>query len=104
MDGYWGTICDENWNTTEAGVVCRQLGFDGEFRVLPTGTFKEGSGPIHLSQVYCNGNETNFLECKYETNNNCHHRNDAGVDYGGLSLSSIEKDGTYLDDSLFTTL
>ena len=60
----WGTVCDNSFSTSDAHVVCRQLGytFNGT-QVVPISEFSQGSGPIFLDEVACDGEEGRIMEC-----------------------------------------
>ncbi|XP_071505151.1 neurotrypsin-like [Diadema antillarum] len=75
----WGTVCNDQWDFTDAQVVCRQLGFAGvdDHEVY----FGSGVGSIHLDDVECLGSENRLVECSHRSwgSNNCDHTEDVGV-------------------------
>ena len=96
-NGEWGTVCDDGWDDTDAGVVCRQLGF-GSYGNVPYRRyyyygpyFGQGSGPIWLDNVACIGNESTLASCGHlgvRVTRSCSHRKDAGIKcYGGQSIT-----------------
>ena len=84
LDGLWGTVCDDGWDTNDATTVCRQLGYiDTSNYGIPTRVayFGEGRGPIHLSIVECTSSDTSLINCVSDKTgiNQCYHHEDAGV-------------------------
>ena len=104
--GVWGTVCDDFWGSSDAQVVCSQLGYNtagmlGQWLhyiliimllfflkiyafvgalAFSTAYFGQGAGPILLDNVLCAGNESSLLECNHIFNqSNCAHTADAGV-------------------------
>ena len=74
----WATVCDDRWDNTDAGVVCRQLGLS------LTGSaayFGPGTGTILLDEVNCTANQSNIFNCHHAgfENHDCSHIEDAGV-------------------------
>ncbi|XP_011665441.2 deleted in malignant brain tumors 1 protein-like [Strongylocentrotus purpuratus] len=81
-DGSWGTICDNSWDLRDARVVCRMLGFDGALDAPGSARFGQGSGPISLVYVSCDGTEDSLVDCAHGGIGNysfCGHGRDAGA-------------------------
>ena len=81
-DDTWGTVCDDFWDTADASVVCRQLGFPPQGPVaFSNAVFGQGTGPILLDNVACTGSESRLANCSHDGIgiHNCGHSEDAGV-------------------------
>ncbi|XP_072166896.1 CD5 antigen-like [Diadema setosum] len=95
-DNSWGTICDDSWSSTEAEVVCDQLGYDEVDVALEY--VGPGDGAIHVSSLSCYGHESSVENCLNVNfgSTGCDHTEDVGVrceytsyGYSGLSTYVI---------------
>ena len=81
-NGEWGTVCDDGWDDTDAGVVCRQLGLESSGTAIGSAGFGQGSGSIWLDSVTCTGTESTLASCGHlgvNITRSCTHTKDAGV-------------------------
>ncbi|XP_008335611.1 deleted in malignant brain tumors 1 protein-like [Cynoglossus semilaevis] len=87
--GSWGTVCDDEWQISNADVVCRQLGCGHAVSAPMNAHFGRGSGPIWLDNVECTGQESALTHCPHNGfgENNCGHGEDASV----ICLGSLQK-------------
>ncbi|XP_072180910.1 scavenger receptor cysteine-rich domain-containing protein DMBT1-like [Diadema setosum] len=88
-DGAWGTICDDEWDSNDAEVVCRMLGYPAAERAIRWPGFGPGEGRILLDNVQCQGSEERLLDCPHNgfLKHNCRHQEDAGVSCRGKAPS-----------------
>ena len=78
IGGQWVRVCDDGWDDSEAGVVCRQLGFGTSGRAKQIQT--TGSGET-ISNFKCSGNEARLLQCNHNGMNisDCDNYDDVEV-------------------------
>ena len=91
-NGRWGTVCDDGWDDTDAGVVCRQLGFGSSGTAIGSAGFGQGSGSIWLKDVTCTGNESTLVSCGHAGVGitwKCSHNEDAAVKCSGTINESM---------------
>ena len=110
INDQWGTVCDDSWDSTDATVVCKQLGYAytgseckccllswkllfmqlylGDTGGTPhyNAYFGAGAGPIFLDDVVCTSGASQLLECSSSPvlAHNCDHHADAGVGCEGI--------------------
>ncbi|XP_030839705.1 uncharacterized protein LOC105439904 [Strongylocentrotus purpuratus] len=88
-DNLWGTICNRGWDSTDSGVVCRQLGFQVS---LSSPSFGPGipTQRIWLADVQCESSDRRLNECvtdgQWGQTSTCPHNNDVGVRCSGLNV------------------
>ncbi|XP_078685521.1 CUB and sushi domain-containing protein 3-like [Branchiostoma floridae x Branchiostoma belcheri] len=77
----WGTVCHNRFNMDDADVVCRMLGYPNATQVQNDAYFGQGTGPIYMDDLRCDGSETSLFSCSYAgwTIHDCDHGQDAGV-------------------------
>lgn len=71
--GVWGTLCENDWKTETAEVLCRQLGYKGveldltahnERWYVPMAVYDVNRGPVWFNGDGCNGREKTLSECQ----------------------------------------
>ncbi|XP_019849144.1 PREDICTED: deleted in malignant brain tumors 1 protein-like [Amphimedon queenslandica] len=84
----WGTICDDGWDSSDARVVCRQLGFDTSlYSYSCCANYGRGSVPIRIRNVGCSSSYSSLSSCSYTLGSyRCSSSEVAGVEcYGRIT-------------------
>lgn len=84
-------MCDDQWDTWDADVVCAQLGCGYALSVTGQGgSFPPGRGPVHLDDLNCTGKEENLWACPAARDEpDCGHKEDAGVVCSGHCSNNL---------------
>uniref|UniRef100_A0ABM5GJI9 Neurotrypsin n=2 Tax=Pogona vitticeps TaxID=103695 RepID=A0ABM5GJI9_9SAUR len=64
LNGIWGMICSNDWDDTDASVICKQLELGERGTAKQTTLPGLGLIPVYWSNVRCHGDEENILLCE----------------------------------------
>ncbi|KAL1275623.1 hypothetical protein QQF64_035246, partial [Cirrhinus molitorella] len=86
----WGSVCDDQWDISDAQVVCRQLGCGAALRADGNSVFGAGEGVVWLNRVECRGNEIHLWDCPLSLKNHtdCSHKEHVGLTCADLPVST----------------
>ena len=95
LSGTWASVCHNNWENSDARVVCQQLNLSYEGAEARTVQFTRQHDDLVVLDVGCVGNENRLIDCQYtnSTDSDCDLRRHAGVicqplcPFGNLRLS-----------------
>ncbi|KAF5291677.1 hypothetical protein FQA39_LY14314 [Lamprigera yunnana] len=81
-NGQWGAICDDEWDSAEADVVCRQLGYaESVGKATHNSHFGPARRQFWMDNVYCDGSEDDITSCRFDGwgSHDCEAHEAAGV-------------------------
>ena len=81
-NGLWGTVCDDEWDLTDAHVACSELGFYDAVAARHDAFYGQGTEQIWLDEVNCVGTETTIGNCSHRGwgSHKCGHGEDTSVE------------------------
>ncbi|XP_044754484.1 endoplasmin-like [Coccinella septempunctata] len=81
-EGRWGAICDDEWDSAEAKVICNQLGYkNGTSKYTGNAYFGPAKRKFWMDNIYCEGSEKEITSCRFDGwgSNDCDVTEAAGV-------------------------
>uniref|UniRef100_A0A9J8C2B3 Soluble scavenger receptor cysteine-rich domain-containing protein SSC5D n=1 Tax=Cyprinus carpio carpio TaxID=630221 RepID=A0A9J8C2B3_CYPCA len=63
LNGQWRRVCGTDWDVNDASAVCRELGCGKPLEDLGHALFGQGSEPVLMDNVDCQGSESTLENC-----------------------------------------
>eukprot|EP00062_Callorhinchus_milii_P019503 gi/632974159/ref/XP_007903517.1/ PREDICTED: uncharacterized threonine-rich GPI-anchored glycoprotein PJ4664.02-like [Callorhinchus milii] len=100
FDGKWGGICAKQWGSSDAKVVCHQLGFTGPALATRIKVSERGT-PLAVSYAKCKGDEKILQNCDIRRTGKCtSNKRAAVICQVGESCAALKSAGV-LESGLF---